>query len=58
MLAYGPQRVYMLIGINGIQEPEERLLAHILAVAELLRQQRIAVGLSSILPLREPDGCC
>jgi lysophospholipase L1-like esterase len=52
---YVPTRVFMLIGINGIQEPEERLVAHVLAVADLLRQQRIEVGLSSILPLRAPD---
>lgn len=55
VLPYVPTRVFMLIGINGIGEPEERLVAHILAVADLLRQQQIEVGLSSILPLRAPD---
>jgi hypothetical protein len=55
VFAYGPARVFMLIGINGIQEPEERILAHILAVAGLMRQRHIEVGLSSILPLRSPD---
>ncbi len=52
---YKPARVFMLVGINGIHEPEERIISHILALADLLRQQRIAVGLSSILPLRTPD---
>ena len=55
VLAYKPARVFMLIGINGIEEPAERILAHILAVADLLRQRHIEVGLSSILPLRAPD---
>ena len=55
VLPYKPARVFMLIGINGIQEPEERIVAHILAVAEVLRRQQVEVGLSSILPLREPD---
>lgn len=52
---YRPARVFMLVGINGIQEPEERIVAHILAVADLLRQHGAEVGLSSILPLRAPD---
>ena len=55
VLPYKPSRVFMLIGINGIEESEERIVAHILAVADLLRQQHIEVGLSSILPLRAPD---
>jgi len=55
VLPYRPARVFMLVGINGIQEPEERLIAHILALTDLLRQQQIEVGLSSILPLRAPD---
>lgn len=55
VLAYSPARVFMLIGINGIDEPEARIVAHILAVANLLREQDIAVALSSILPLRSPD---
>lgn len=55
VLAYSPARVFMLIGINGIDEPEARIVAHILAVANLLREKDITVGLSSILPLRAPD---
>ena len=55
VLPYRPARVFMLIGINGIEEPEDRIVAHILAVADLLRQQHIEVGLSSILPLRAPE---
>ena len=52
---YQPKRVFMLIGINGIQEPEERLLAHITALAEMMEDKGIEVALSSILPLRNPD---
>lgn len=52
---YRPERVFMLIGINGIDEPRERLLAHILALADRIRGQGSSVALSSILPLREPD---
>ncbi len=55
VLAYRPERVFMLIGINGIEEPQERILAHIQAVAEQIRQAGSAVHLCSILPLRHPD---
>ncbi len=55
VLPYKPTRVFMMIGINGIEEPEDRIVAHILAVADLLRQHHIEVALSSILPLRSPD---
>jgi lysophospholipase L1-like esterase len=55
---YAPKAVFMLIGINGIQEPEERIIAHIMALADLLRQQGIKVGLSSILPLRAQKVVC
>ena len=50
VMSYHPERVFMLIGINGIEEPEERLTAHILALAGLMLLEGIAVGLSSILP--------
>jgi lysophospholipase L1-like esterase len=52
---YQPKRVFMLVGINGIQEPAERILAHIQALAERLVASGTTVALSSILPLREPD---
>ncbi len=55
VLPYRPARVFMLVGINGIHEPEDRIVAHILALVRLLREERIEVGLSSILPLRAPD---
>ena len=55
VFAYSPKRVFMLIGINGIQEPEERITAHILALAGMMRERGIQVGLSSILPLRAQD---
>jgi lysophospholipase L1-like esterase len=53
---YTPKRVFMLIGINHIGEPEERITSHILALADMMREKGIEVGLSSILPLRE-EGC-
>jgi lysophospholipase L1-like esterase len=52
---YQPKRVFMLIGINGIQEPAERIVAHIQSLAERLVASGTTVALSSILPLREPD---
>jgi len=52
---YQPKRVFMFIGINGIQEPAERILAHIQALTERLIASGTTVALSSILPLREPD---
>jgi len=54
---YTPRRVFMLIGINGIQEPEDRIIAHIRTLAEMIRTKGITVALSSILPLRaRPKG--
>lgn len=57
VFAYSPQRVFMLIGINGIQETEERIISHIQALAGMMRERGIEMGLSSILPLRAmPNG--
>ena len=53
---YTPKKVFMLIGINMIGEPEERISSQILAVARMMRERGIEVGLGSILPLRE-EGC-
>ena len=52
---YQPERVFLFVGINGIQEPAERILAHIKALAERLVESGPTVAVSSILPLREPD---
>jgi lysophospholipase L1-like esterase len=52
---YQPKRVFLFVGINGIQEPAERILAHIQALAERLVESGTTVAVSSILPLREPD---
>ncbi len=55
VLPYRPQRVFMMIGINGIEEEEARILAHLQALAEMMSGKGIQVFLSSILPLRSPD---
>jgi lysophospholipase L1-like esterase len=52
---YSPDRVFMLIGINGIQEDNFRIMDHVTAVAEMIKKQGIAVYLGSVLPLRYPD---
>lgn len=52
---YSPKRVFMMIGINGIEEPAERIIAHIIAVADEIRARNIDVVTCSILPLRSPD---
>lgn len=52
---YSPKRVFMMIGINGIEEPTERIIAHINAVADEIRARKIDVAVATILPLRSPD---
>jgi len=52
---YSPKRVFMLIGINGIDEEKSRLLEKIQAVALMMKERGVEVFLSSILPLRSPD---
>ena len=52
---YTPKRVFMLIGINGINAPNERMLAQISTLAQMMRKRDIDVCLSSVLPLRNPD---
>ena len=52
---YTPKRVFMLIGINGINAPNERLLAQISTLATMMQKRDIDVCLSSVLPLRNPD---
>lgn len=55
VLAYRPKRVFLMIGINGIEEEQARILAHIQAVAGMMRKEGISVFSCSILPLRHPD---
>lgn len=56
VLAYAPRRVFMLIGINGIEEhPAEGLVARIAALGDRMAKAGIEVFLSGILPLRFPD---
>ena len=52
---YTPERVFMLVGINGIEAPNDRLLAQIAALAARMRERDVDVCLSSVLPLRHPD---
>jgi len=55
VLAYTPRRVFMMVGINGIEEPRDTIIAHIKAVADEIAARGIDVVMSSILPLRAPD---
>jgi lysophospholipase L1-like esterase len=55
VLSYVPKSVFMMIGINGIDEEEKRIVDHIEALAEMMMDKGISVYLSSILPLRSPD---
>ena len=56
VFAYTPEKVFILIGINGIELPKQLILDRTRAVAELIRERGSRVYLGSILPLREPDG--
>lgn len=51
---YTPERVFMLIGINGVAAPNDRILAQISALAGMMRERGVDVCLSSVLPLRSP----
>lgn len=55
VLAYSPRRVFMLVGINGIEADKNLILARIKAVTTKMTDMGIEVYLSSILPLRYPD---
>lgn len=55
VLAYSPKRVFMMIGINGIDSDQSLLLARIEKVASLMAEAGIRVYPGSILPLRDPD---
>ena len=55
VFSYKPERVFMMIGINGIGWPEDTHVARILYVAEEILSRGIKIWLGSILPLRFPD---
>lgn len=55
LYAYSPRRVFLLIGINGIEEPAPRILDAIRTLTGLIRSRGSEVVLCSILPLRNPD---
>lgn len=53
VLAYSPRQVFLLAGINGIDDP--RLVERITALAAIIKAHGCEVFMSSILPLRHPD---
>ncbi len=55
VLAYTPKRVFIMIGINGIQEEKDLIIARTRAVAQKIADSGSQVWLASILPLRNPD---
>lgn len=55
VLCYTPERVFMMIGINGIEQPEDMTVARVTFVAQEMQEHGIRVWLSSICPLRSPD---
>ncbi|NLB54749.1 MAG: hypothetical protein GX811_03115 [Lentisphaerae bacterium] len=50
-----PDRVFMQIGLNGIDREFNDILFRITTVAQMMKDREIKVWLSSILPLRYPD---
>jgi len=52
---YTPEKVFLLVGINGIGLEKQLILERARAVALLIRERGSKVYLSSILPLRNPD---
>lgn len=55
VLRYRPERVFMMVGINGIGWPEDLTVARITYVAHEMLERGIRVWLGSICPLRFPD---
>lgn len=53
VLAYHPERVFIMAGINGIED--ENVCSQLKELAILVRKQKIEVFCCSILPLRSPD---
>ena len=52
---YTPEKVFLHIGINGIEWPKQTILDKTRAVASMIREHGSKVYLGSILPLRSPD---
>ena len=52
---YTPKRVFILIGINGIEQEKQLIIDRTRAVAQLIKERGSEVWLGSILPLRHPD---
>jgi lysophospholipase L1-like esterase len=57
VLSYSPQRVFIMIGINGIDEEKMQIISCIKNLAEIMKKYGIEVFLCSILPLRYPESC-
>lgn len=55
VLAYKPKHVFMLIGINGIDDEQRLIEKRIQHLAGIMLDRGIEVFISSILPLRHPD---
>lgn len=55
VIPYSPKRVFMLIGINGIEEEKGTILENVESLALMMKERGIEVFLSSVLPLRSPD---
>lgn len=53
VLTYSPQRVFMMIGINGIDNKKN--VDYIKSLASIIQTHNIEVFLCSLLPLRFPD---
>jgi len=53
---YKPERVFMLVGINGISEETDVIVNNIGSLAEAIKRNGSSVFISSILPLREAEG--
>lgn len=52
---YTPEKVFILVGINGIEQDKQLIYDRVRAVASLIRERGSRVYLGSILPLRSPD---
>ena len=55
LLPYTPDQVVLLAGINGIGEPNERMLEKFAAIGKLITQAGCRLYLCSVLPLRHGD---
>ncbi len=55
VLDYSPKKVFMMAGINGIDQPKDHTTDYLKTLATKIKEQNIEVFISSILPLRNPD---